>query len=81
MRADKSKGMLRQVKIMVGSEGTREGFQSYRGGRLGLAVRTPDPTPLTPPDGRSPAPRMSQAESAHEEEGPLSFRYNQRRIV
>jgi hypothetical protein len=65
VRADKSKGIRRQVNIFVETEATREGFHSCRGGRLGLAFRTPNAFPLTPSDSgllarRAPGSRFEE---------------------
>lgn len=62
MRADRSKGLLRQVRITVKSEEAHNVFQSYRGGRLGLAVRAPDAAPFIPMENGSPARGSSERE-------------------
>jgi hypothetical protein len=80
MRADKSKGILRKVNIIVKSEGAHEGFQSHRGGRLGLAYRTPSALPLTPSDDYGVRPRRPLDYRPDEQE-PRSSHYNHRRIA
>lgn len=75
VRADKTKGMLRQVNIVVENEATREGFHSCRGGKLGLAFRTPNALPLTPSDSGLPARRAP--DSGLEGGNRRIFRYNQ----
>ena len=83
MRVDRSKGMLRQVRITVKNEGALgDNFQSYRGGKLGLAFRTPDAIPLTPADNGSRACRTSHTKSEREDKGVLPVIHNhQRRLI
>ena len=83
MKVDRSKGMLRQVRISVRNEGALgDGFQSYRGGKLGLAFRTPDAIPLTPADDGSRACRTSLAKSEQKDKGVSpAIRNHQRRLI